>query len=136
MPIGTPKGAELPTHAQSEPEDGCAFVLDRHASATAGGATAGRSCCGAPRRVGSVYCHEHHALCYLPSRSLAEWRKLNEIEALAEAVGGRSGRPARRPPPRFMQRMNQISRTALRPKCSCIVLVDRAGRGVNRGEAR
>src|SRR5947209_20333108 len=112
MPIGTPRGAELPIHAQSEPEECCAFVLDRDVSATAGGATAGRSRCGAPCRVGSVYCHEHYVLCYLPSRSPAERRKLNEIEALAEAVGGRSGRPARQPPPRFMQRMHQISRTA------------------------
>jgi hypothetical protein len=141
MPIGTPYGAELPTHAPPEhfqpehlqpgPEGACAFVLDRDT-----GSAAGQSRCGAPRRLGSVYCHEHHALCYLPSRSLAEQRKLREIDALAEAVGGRSGRPARQPPPRFMRRMNQISRTALRPKCSRNVLLDGADRGVNRGEAR
>lgn len=136
MPIGTPKGAELPTHAQSEPEDGCAFVLDRDTSAIPGRATAGRRRCGAPRRIGSVYCHEHHALCYLPPHSLAERRKLNEIDALAEAIGGRSGRSARQPPPRFMQRMNQVSRAALRPKCSRIVLVNGADRGVNREEAQ
>src|SRR4051794_40308180 len=140
MPIGTPYGAELPTHAlpehfhpehlQVEPEGGCAFVLDRDTCAAAG-----QSRCGAPRRLGSVYCYEHHALCYLPSRSLAKRRKLREIEALAEAVGGRSGRPARQPPPRFMQRMNQISRAALRPKSSCIVLLGGADPGVNRGEA-
>src|SRR3954468_9354561 len=131
MSIATPYGAELPTHAQAEhiqaePEGGCAFVLDRDT-----GAAAGQSRCGAPRRLGSAYCHEHHALCYLPSRSLAEHRKLREIDALAEAVGGRSGRPARQPPPRFMRRMNQISRAALRPKCSRIVLLKEADCGVN-----
>ena len=134
MPIGTPYGAELPTHAQgehnqAESEDGCAFVLDRDADAAAK-----QRRCGAPRRLGSVYCYEHHALCYLPSRSLAEQRKLREIDALAEAVGGRSGRPARRPPPHFMRRMDQISRAALRPKCSRIVLLKEADCGVNRGE--
>src|SRR4051794_33883560 len=136
MPIATPYGAELPTHAQvehsqAEPEDGCAFVLDRDANAAAE-----QLRCGAPRRLGSVYCHEHHALCYLPSRSLAERRKLREIDARAEAVGGRSGRPARQPPPRFMRRMNQISRAALRPISSRIVLLDGADRCVHRGEAR
>ena len=129
MPIGTPYGAELPTHAQPEPEGGCAFILDADTKATGG-----RTRCSAPRRPGSVYCH--HALCYLPFSSLAERRKLKEIEALAEAVGGRSGRPARQPPPRFMRRMDQISRAALRPKCSRIVLIDGAARSVNDGETR
>ena len=136
MPIGTPYGAELPTHAQvehsqAEPEDGCAFVLDRDTSATVG-----RSYCAAPRRAGSAYCHEHHALCYLPSHSPAERRKLKEIEALAEAVGGRSGRPARRPPPGFLSGMDRVSRSVLRPNRSLIVLVDGANRRVNRREAR
>jgi hypothetical protein len=136
MPIGTPYGAELPIHAQlehahSEPEGGCAFVLDPDTSTTAG-----RSYCAVPRRPGSAYCHEHHALCYLPSHSLAERRKLKEIEALAEAVGGRSGRPARRPPPSFLSRMDRVSRSVLRPNRSRIVLVDGANRRVNRGEAR
>lgn len=124
MPIGTPYGAELPTHAHSDPEESCAFVLEGDTSTAAG-----RRCCGVPRRLGSPYCHEHHALCHLPARSLAEQHKLNEIEALAKAVGGRSGRPARRPSPRFLQRMDRISRAALRPEGSCFVLIDRDTRG-------
>ena len=119
MPKGTLNGATPPIIMESEPNDGCAFVLDRESRAAAG-----QIRCAAPRRPGSAYCHAHHALCHLPSESLAERRKLKEIEALAEAVGGRSGRPARRPPPpRFLQRMNRVSRTALRPECSRIVLI-------------
>jgi hypothetical protein len=117
MPKGLLNGAMPPITVESEPDDGCAFVLDRESRAAAG-----QIRCAAPRRPGSAYCHAHHALCHLPSESLAERRKMKEIEALAEAVGGRSGRPTRRPPPRFLQRMDRVSRTALRPVCSCIVL--------------
>ena len=110
MTMGAPNRATSPTNAESEPDDGCAFVLEGDSRATAG-----QVYCAAPRRPGSAYCHAHHALCYLPSESLAERRKLKEIEALAEAVGGRSGRPARRPPPRFLQRMDRVSRAAFAP---------------------
>jgi hypothetical protein len=130
MPRGTPNSPK-PTIAEPEPDDGCAFVLDADIRATAG-----RSYCAAPCRPGSVYCQAHHALCHLPSDSLAEQRKLEEIEALAEAVGGRSGRPARRPPPRFLQRMDRISRAALRPNCSRNVLKRDDIRGENRGVNR
>ena len=118
MKWGTSSHATSPTNAESEPDDGCAFVLEEESRAAAG-----QICCAAPRRAGSAYCHAHHALCYLPSQSLAERRKLKEIEALAEAVGGRSGRPARRPPPRFLQRMDRASQAASRPHRSLIVLV-------------
>jgi hypothetical protein len=118
MKWGTPSRATSPTNAESEPDDGCAFVLEEENRAAAG-----QVYCAAPRRAGSAYCHAHHALCYLPSESLAERRKLKEIEALAEAVGGRSGRPARRPPPRFLQRMDRASRAASRPQCSLNVPV-------------
>jgi hypothetical protein len=117
MAMRTLNGAEPPTGAQPEPNGGCAFVLDAEARATPG-----RTWCGAPRRPGSAYCKTHHARCHLPSDSLAERRKIKEIEALAEAVGGKSGRPARRPPPRFLKRMDRASRAALRPDRSCIVL--------------
>ncbi|MGD9614219.1 MAG: hypothetical protein AB7H90_11500 [Alphaproteobacteria bacterium] len=127
MPRGTPSSAEPPTIAEPEPEGGCAFVFDRESRAATG-----QTCCAAPRRLGSVYCPEHHAVCYLPSESLAERRKLKEIEALAEAVGGRSGRPTGQPSPRFLRRMDRISRAALRPKCSRVVLEDRDNRGGNR----
>src|SRR3954447_20185977 len=86
----------------------------------------------APRRAGSAYCPIHHALCYLLPESLAERRKLKEIEALAGAVGGKSGRPARRPPPRFLDRMDRVSRGALRPQCSRIVLNGAGIRGADQ----
>lgn len=128
MPIKTPNSAEMPTNAEPEPEDGCTFVLDEDTSARAR-----RTYCAAPRRAGSAYCHSHHALCHLPSESLAEQRELQEIEALAEAVGGKSGRPARRPPPRFLLRMGQISRAALGPNRSRNVLSGRKLRDGNLG---
>jgi hypothetical protein len=131
MPKGTLNGATPPTIMESEPDDGCAFVLDEDSRAAAG-----QTYCAAPRRPGSAYCHAHHALCYLPSESLAELRKLKEIEALAEAVGGKSGRPARRPPPLFLQRMNQVSRAALRPNCSRNVLNSEEIHGDDRGNNR
>ena len=117
MKWGTSNHASSPTDAEAEPDDGCAFVLEEENRAAAG-----QTYCAAPRRPGSAYCHAHHALCYLPSESLAERRKLKEIEALAEAAGGRSGRPARRPPSRFLRRMDRASRAALRPGCSLNVL--------------
>lgn len=116
MSRGMLSGAELPIGAEPEASDGCAFVFDRIMQMAAG-----RTRCAAPLRAGSAYCEAHHALCYLPMESLAERRKLKEIEALAEAVGGKRGRPARRPPPRFLQRMNRVSRAALRPNSSCNV---------------
>src|SRR5690242_3026494 len=107
MPMRTPNSAESRADAEPEPDGGCAFVLDGDIRTIAG-----RTFCAAPRRPGSAYCHAHHAVCHLPSDSLAEERKLKEIEALAEAVGGKSGRPTRRPPSRFLQRMDRVSRAA------------------------
>src|SRR3954463_5199907 len=101
MPMRTPNSAESLSNAELESECGCAFVLEEDIRTKAG-----RGFCAAPPRPGSAYCHAHHAVCHLSSDSLAEERKLKEIEALAEAVGGKSGRPGRRPPPRFLQRMN------------------------------
>jgi hypothetical protein len=116
MPRGTPNSSTPPINTEPESDDSCAFVLDGDTTGIAR-----QTCCAAPRRAGSAYCHAHHALCYLPSESPAERRKLKEIEALAAAVGGKNGRPARRPPPRFLQRMDRISRAASRPSCSRIV---------------
>jgi hypothetical protein len=113
MPTKALNRAEPPADAEWEPAGGCAFVLDGEAHAALG-----RTWCGDPRRAGSAYCEAHHARCHLPSDSPAERRKIMEIEALAKAVGGRSGRPERRPPPRFLKRMDRVSRAALRPKCS------------------
>ena len=102
---------------EPEPDGGCAFVLDAD-----GRMTQGRTRCSGPLRAGSVYCEAHHARCHLPSDSLAERRKIKEIEALATAVGGRSGRPARHPPPRFLRRMDRVSRASSRPDRSLNVL--------------
>ena len=128
MPIKTPNTVETPTNAEPEPDGGCAFVLEEDTRAIPG-----RTYCGVTRRAGSAYCDRHHELCHLPSESLAERRKLDEIEALAEAVGGKRGRPARRPPPRFLVRMDQISRAALRPDRSRNVLYGQKRRGADIG---
>jgi len=45
--------------------------------------------CGAKRQHGSSYCPEHHALCHIPASSLAEQRRLREIDRIGAAVGGR-----------------------------------------------
>ena len=128
MPTRMPSSAETPTNAEPESDGGCTFVLDEDTRPIAA-----RTYCAAPRRAGSAYCQKHHALCHLPSESLAGQRKLEEIEALAEAVGGKSGRPARRPPLRFLQRMDRISRAALGPNRSCNVLRGRKLRSENLG---
>ena len=85
--------------------DGCAFVFDE------GGPPGQARRCAAPCRPGSAYCPQHHARCRLPGGSAAEERQLREIEALARAVGGKQGRPARRPPPGLLRR---LARTVLR----------------------
>ena len=91
---------------------GCAFPL---------GADGAPLACGAPRRPGSSFCPEHHALCHLPPGGLAERRALAEEEALARAVGGRLGREAREPPDALLRRLDRISRLFFCPKSSCYV---------------
>lgn len=90
-------------------EDGCAYILDEKAT------------CGGARKPGSSYCERHHALCHLAGGSSKERRRLNEEEALAVAVGGKRGRPARNPPERFLRWLENVARGFPRPKCSCIV---------------
>jgi hypothetical protein len=96
--------------ATTKEDDGCAFILDDN------------GVCGAERREGSSYCAHHPAVCHVACGSRHERRRLRETEALAIAVGGRRGRPARMPPDRFLRRMENISRGFLRPDCSRIVL--------------
>src|SRR5205814_7635933 len=86
---------------------GCAFPL---------GANGAPLACGAPRRPGSSFCPEHHALCHLPPGGRAERRALAEEEALARAVGGRLGREAREPPDALLRRLDRISRLFFCPK--------------------
>src|SRR5438128_4368285 len=97
-------------HARGNGDDcGCAFVVDGEPG------PGGAGFCNAPRRAGSAYCPRHHALCHLPNGSAAERRQLREIDALAEAVGGRQGRETRRPPDRLLRRLDRIAREFLRP---------------------
>ena len=109
---------QRPAEGDPDAEYGCAFVL-RGGDGPPGGAF-----CEAPRRPGSAYCPQHHALCHLPSDSVAERQRLREIEALAEAVGGKRGRPTRTPPPRLLRRLDRIARAASSPDRSCFVRND------------
>ena len=99
-----------------EDEGGCAFVVD-----DTDPFPSGVKFCYSPRASGSAYCPRHHALCHLPKGSAAERRELREIEALAEAVGGRQGREAPRPPDRLLRRLDRIAQVFSRPNRSRIV---------------
>jgi hypothetical protein len=90
-------------------EDGCAFIRDDS------------SVCGAERRPGSPYCADHHALCHIAGSGRRARRRLREEEALATAVGGRLGRPARIPPDPLLRRLENVARGFSRSKCSRIV---------------
>jgi hypothetical protein len=97
-------------------EDGCAYVLaDRRPDRP------DPFFCNAPRRPGSAYCPEHHALCHLPSGSAAEHRQLRRIEALAAAVGGKVGRIAGQPPAPLLRRLERVNGAFSRADCSRIV---------------
>ncbi len=81
---------------------GCAYIV-------AGEAT--YQSCGQPRQAASPNCPEHHALCHVPSGTAEEKKRLREVEALANAVGGRRARNIGAPSRRFLRRLEQ----ALRP---------------------
>src|SRR5579864_3963234 len=100
---------------------GCAYLCDLGAPGGApSGAlgAAGAAACGEPRLAASAYCPEHHALCHLAPGSAEEARRLREIEALAQAVGGRLGRDARSPPDALLRRWQRLERAFSRPQCS------------------
>lgn len=105
---------------------GCAYIL------AAGGAE-GPRVCRAPCRPGSSYCREHHALCHLPAGSAAERQQLRALDALADVVGGRQGRPARSPPPALLHRLARLERVFSRAKSSCIVLMEERMAGKRSG---
>jgi len=84
-----------------EDEPGCSFVLDE---------PGGPRACGARRRQASSYCPQHHAVCYVVSGSDAEVKRLQEVEALASAVGGRRGRRQSAPSREFLRRLEQATR--------------------------
>lgn len=90
-------------------DGGCAYIVGAADRAAGGGIF-----CGASRQAGSAYCEVHHASCYLPVGSAAERRKIMEIEALAEAVGGTQGRDLRLPPEPLLRRLDRIARAPAR----------------------
>lgn len=82
-------------------DSGCAFIL---------GDIGERRCCGTRQRLGSSYCPEHHALCHVPCGTTEEQERLREVEALANAAGGRRARGAVGPSPKFLRRMEHAVR--------------------------
>lgn len=95
---------ELPRPSASEASHeapGCAYILDDGHD---------RRSCGAGCRPGSSYCPEHHALCRVPCGTSAEAKRLCEVEALANAIGGRRGRGGAGPSRRFLRRLEQAVR--------------------------
>jgi hypothetical protein len=100
---------------------GCAYILD---TASAGQPVVGPPAptyCGAPCRSGSDYCAAHHAMCHLRPGSGAETRQLQAIDAVADIVGGRQGKPVGEPPPAWLRRVEAVARPFFRPKRSCYV---------------
>jgi hypothetical protein len=89
------------TGNEFDEESGCAYVVED---------PAGRRRCGEPRRPSSSYCMHHHSLCYIVCGSTAETRRLQEVEALASAVGGRRARQNAAPSRRFLRRLEQAVR--------------------------
>src|SRR4051812_14487312 len=78
---------------------GCAYVVD---------GPKGPHRCGNPRRSpSSSYCAHHHSRCHILCGSNAENKRLQEVEALASAVGGRRARQAAAPSRRFLERLEQ-----------------------------
>ena len=91
-------------------DSGCLYLL--------GSADGWEVSCGRPRRPDSSFCPTHHAICHIAGGSRAEDRVLAEAEALAQAVGGRLGAPAREPPEPLLRRLDRISRLFSRPNRS------------------
>lgn len=102
---------------------GCVFVVEADGQA-------GSRYCGAPRRPGSAYCPEHHARCRLADGSTGARRRLREIEALADAVGGKKGSAALQPSDAELDRLERVS---LRPRRSRYV---RASEPLRKSSAR
>lgn len=82
-------------------EEGCAYILDECDN---------RRTCGAQRGLLSSYCPQHHALCHVANGSTAEAGRLREVEALANAVGGRRSRTGGSPSRRFLKRLEHAVR--------------------------
>lgn len=66
--------------------------------------------CGRPRRDGSPYCARHHDLCHVRRGSAEEAREFEDLERLAQAVGGRSSRFLGAPSRHFLERVANAPR--------------------------
>src|SRR5271165_2680239 len=86
-------------------ERSCAYLLGENEK---------RRICGMPRRRGSSYCAHHHALCHVPSGTSQEVRRLREVEALANAVGGGRGSDGGAPSRHFLKRLEHVLRDSAR----------------------
>lgn len=82
-------------------ELGCAYLL---------GEDGMHRNCGQPQQLGSPYCPQHHTLCHVPSGTTREAAQLREVEALANAVGGRRSRGAGEPSRGFLKRLEHMAR--------------------------
>ena len=79
---------------------GCRYILD----------DGSRQWCGDPIHARSL-CRRHHAICYVAPGSKAEQARLGEVEALAEAVGGKRSVTANAAPSaRFLRRLEGTAR--------------------------
>jgi hypothetical protein len=96
------RGIPLPLMGNNlDEESGCAYVVED---------PEGRRRCGEPRRPSSSYCPYHHSLCYILGGSTAEIKRLQEVEALASAVGGRRAKQTAAPSRGFLRRLEQAVR--------------------------
>jgi hypothetical protein len=92
----------IPLQSQFRCDDpGCAYILGDNGESRS---------CATPRRLGSPYCPEHHALCHVACGTGAEVERLREVEALANAAGGRRARNGDGPSRRFLKRMEHAVR--------------------------
>jgi hypothetical protein len=82
-------------------DHGCAYLLDTEETARS---------CGLPRRPRSSYCSRHHALCHVACGTSAEVDRLQEVETLARAVGGRQGWRGAEPSRPFLERLQYAVR--------------------------
>jgi hypothetical protein len=91
----------IPGSGHCDDDIGCAYLS---------GEDGARRNCGAPRRLGSPYCPDHHTLCHVPCGTREEIKHLREVEALANAVGGRRARDGGGPSRRFLRRLEHAVR--------------------------
>lgn len=91
----------LPLRDGGDRDSGCVYPMNENED---------RRFCDSPRRRGSPYCPCHHALCHIRSGTNEEVTRLREVEALANAVGGRRARDSSEPPGRFLRRLERAAR--------------------------